>query len=548
MPDSLPDAWVNQIIECWRKENGMKNHDVTPLDLLAFIGKRGMGALEFVPETLGTPKAEILQLKALTNLAGRIFTERENVRILPEDSITLQSLIAVGTSAGGRQPKAIITINKDTGEIRSGQIAGQEGCECRYGKDDFLGEETRFVQKNLLEYLKQKTNWGKDDLVLMFLTDKARENNWDKGVETRFNSKRQKYVPYVRLEKVLQDMDVSYLAVSIPEGRNAEEMWELFEVIFEQLQDGDELYLDITNSFRYLPMLLVVLVNYAKLLKDVTVKAIFYGNYEARDSEDIAPIMDLLPLSVLQDWTLATSDYLRYGQVKKLHELTESSMQPLLRDPSKRTEDVKLLRQFVKNLKDMVEERVTCRGKEIVESKKLCMLEKNASKIQKVMIVQLKPLFEKLKESLEDFDATGNVLNCVKAAKWCLDNKLYQQATTLLEEGLITVLCCRYQLDYKNVDDRNLITSCVAIKTKKKETYQDGDQPLKNNTAMGKILSDTALWNNRQYISLLQEVVELRNDYNHAGFKKQTFSSDNVIRKIEKLMGIVENMLKESTF
>ena len=41
----------------------------------------------------------------------------------------MQSLIAVGTSAGGRQPKAIIAINPETGEIRSGQIAGQKGFE-----------------------------------------------------------------------------------------------------------------------------------------------------------------------------------------------------------------------------------------------------------------------------------------------------------------------------------------------------------------------------------------------------------------------------------
>ena len=41
----------------------------------------------------------------------------------------MQSLLTVGTSAGGRQPKAIIAINKETGEIRSGQIAGLEGFE-----------------------------------------------------------------------------------------------------------------------------------------------------------------------------------------------------------------------------------------------------------------------------------------------------------------------------------------------------------------------------------------------------------------------------------
>ena len=55
---------------------------------------------------------------------ARIYTEREQAHILPEESITMQSLLTVGTSAGGRQPKAIIAINQKTGEIRSGQISG----------------------------------------------------------------------------------------------------------------------------------------------------------------------------------------------------------------------------------------------------------------------------------------------------------------------------------------------------------------------------------------------------------------------------------------
>ena len=55
---------------------------------------------------------------------ARIYTEREQAHILPEESITMQSLLTVGTSAGGRQPQAIIAINQKTGEIRSGQISG----------------------------------------------------------------------------------------------------------------------------------------------------------------------------------------------------------------------------------------------------------------------------------------------------------------------------------------------------------------------------------------------------------------------------------------
>ena len=155
---------------------------------------------------------------------------------------------------------------------------------CQYRKDDFTGSETLFVQKSLLEYLQQQENWGgENDLVLMLLTDLARKNNWDKNLKTRFCAKLQKEVAYQGLEKILLDMNLSYQDIAIPDGKDSEQMWEIFEVIFDELQEGDELYLDITNSFRYLPMLLVVLVNYAKLLKNVKVKAIFYGNYEARD-------------------------------------------------------------------------------------------------------------------------------------------------------------------------------------------------------------------------------------------------------------------------
>jgi serine/threonine-protein kinase HipA len=127
LADSLPDAWGSRVFECWRIGKGIRSQEITPLDILSFIGKRGMGALEFQPESSGMRESERLNLEALTVLAGRIFTEREQVTIRPEESLTMQALIAVGTSAGGRQPKAIIAMNPETGEIRSGQIAGLSG-------------------------------------------------------------------------------------------------------------------------------------------------------------------------------------------------------------------------------------------------------------------------------------------------------------------------------------------------------------------------------------------------------------------------------------
>lgn len=127
LADSLPDAWGNELFEQWRQQQGIKLGDITPLDKLAFIGRRAMGALEFQPETSDFHAEENVNLKALIDLANQIYTQRENVRIDSSQSLTMQSLMAVGTSAGGRQPKAIIAINRETGGIRSGQVNGLKG-------------------------------------------------------------------------------------------------------------------------------------------------------------------------------------------------------------------------------------------------------------------------------------------------------------------------------------------------------------------------------------------------------------------------------------
>ena len=136
LADSLPDAWGNVLFEQWRLQQGIKPGEITPLDKLAFIGKRAMGALEFYPETSNFNPKEEINLKALIDLAEQIYTQRENVRIDPEQSLTMQALMAVGTSAGGRQPKAIIAINRETGEIRSGQVGNMKGfdyCILKFG-------------------------------------------------------------------------------------------------------------------------------------------------------------------------------------------------------------------------------------------------------------------------------------------------------------------------------------------------------------------------------------------------------------------------------
>ena len=49
LADSLPDDFGNALIDAWMAERGIGKEQVTALDRLAYMGKRGMGALTFGP-------------------------------------------------------------------------------------------------------------------------------------------------------------------------------------------------------------------------------------------------------------------------------------------------------------------------------------------------------------------------------------------------------------------------------------------------------------------------------------------------------------------
>lgn len=125
--DSLPDSWGNTLFDKWIKANKIPRNKVTPLYKLMFIGTRGMGALEFEPCAENLTHTRTIDIKSLYDISLKILEDRDNLILNTNEELTLQALLAVGTSAGGRQMKAIVAINNETGEIRSGQTNGLKG-------------------------------------------------------------------------------------------------------------------------------------------------------------------------------------------------------------------------------------------------------------------------------------------------------------------------------------------------------------------------------------------------------------------------------------
>lgn len=128
--DALPDKFGSQLITEWFARQGKTEDMVTPLDRLCYVGKRAMGALEFVPATHveGVNESTEIYIRELMDLSESIFRERSKFQeLIRQNDKTILDILKVGTSAGGAKPKAIIAYNEQTGEVRSGQVPAPEG-------------------------------------------------------------------------------------------------------------------------------------------------------------------------------------------------------------------------------------------------------------------------------------------------------------------------------------------------------------------------------------------------------------------------------------
>lgn len=130
LADSLPDRFGNAVIDAWLTRQGRNAGDFNSVERLCYVGERGMGALEFAPATGPDYRQSAVEVAALVELAGEVLASRSALTgsfQSPQRQQALQSILRVGTSAGGARAKAIIAWNPTTDEVRSGQISAGDG-------------------------------------------------------------------------------------------------------------------------------------------------------------------------------------------------------------------------------------------------------------------------------------------------------------------------------------------------------------------------------------------------------------------------------------
>ncbi len=131
LADSIPDTFGNVLIDAWLARHGRSIEDFSPVERLCYIGSRGMGALEFKPALRSAERMSVpLEIGAMIELAQYVLDNRtEMIANLQDHARAIETIIRVGTSAGGARAKALVSWNRATNEVRSGQVPPPPGFE-----------------------------------------------------------------------------------------------------------------------------------------------------------------------------------------------------------------------------------------------------------------------------------------------------------------------------------------------------------------------------------------------------------------------------------
>lgn len=395
----------------------------------------------------------------------------------------------------------------------------------------------KYVQKTILNHL--AAHFGSEDHAYIFLTDEARNANWENNGHK--NRKTQEAIPNKGLGQLLEAEAYHFgiSPVSVSSESEPDAIWEVFERLYECIQPEDEVYLDITHSWRYLPMLGMTLLNYAKVLKRIQVKAIYYGAFEQLGmayevkklplDERPVPILNLVSFSELQDWTIAADDFVQDGNPTRLTAYSQREFDKVQFDTKEEQSVLNNLKEIAKHLTELTPEIMTNRGRKIWKYDYEA-LQKSISgfSTEKSFLKPLNGVVSHIQKKVEGFSATGN-FQWLEAVRWCIQHGLIQQGITQLQEGVISWLCIYFGQKkwadetyfdiYQNQKGRSLISSALnfIVKPRPEEEWKGPVALHKEYTY--RVMEDSLA---QQLAASYRDLSLVRNDINHSGYTSNT--------------------------
>ena len=397
-------------------------------------------------------------------------------------------------------------------------------------------QPVRFIQEDLVKRLCNE--WTKDDRILIFCTDDSKTKNW---LNDGHGDEKLEGLEY-RLKSLKLPIQIEMTEIS--EGFSEEEIWSIFNSVYGKLQEEDEIYFDVTHSFRSIPLFSTILFNYAHYLKRTNLVGVYYGAFEKLGpaymvrhipvEERIAPIIDLTSIVRLQELTSAANNLHQYGKMSTLSDLIS-----VVEGKGKVKQDVNCIKKKMKEFDLAIS---TCKLDVIKDGKLIGELQERIKAVKEIPTLSQahRELIAKVENEINVFKPIDTYENVETAVDWARKYGMIQQAYTLAEELTISkvkdFLLPKYEIlrTEDNKMCRVFISALLSLDIKREE-YKNEKKDLK--CLFYELLSLEIIKDLRPYY---MELANNRNIINHA---KKT--DKDLVKEFDKKYDKIREILSD---
>jgi CRISPR-associated DxTHG motif protein len=350
--------------------------------------------------------------------------------------------------------------------------------------------ETSFVQEAFV-------HWLKPEVTCVLLTEKARETHWNNLCQ--------------RLQGHTQIVEVD-----IPDGKSEAELWRIFEKISDAVCEGDQIAFDITHGFRSLPVIALLTIAYLKQIKQVKVRYILYGAFDAKDEQG-TPVFDLTPFADLLDWLAAAKMFTATGDSSELGQLIQEIQNDAYRNRKAYSENLPLaLKNFGAALKEVSNDLLLARVPNLPKSvSNLIEKQKRASAEVSDWTPPLTLLLDKIADAYEPFQ-DDSLPTQATLIRWYLNHNHIVQAMTLAREWVVSYYAQQKSLSRDDAEDE----------LNQRANDQESDE----------------------LVQLWSSIRNIRNDLAHCGFSRaegQVLSATSIRQNAEEVVKQIERLAQQ---
>lgn len=349
--------------------------------------------------------------------------------------------------------------------------------------------------------------WYQPNEVFVLLTpDAKKHDNWKK------------------LKNAFNNSNVDFRGVDIPDGHSEHELWNIFQILSDQLKDNDNVIFDLTHGFRSLPMLAIQAINYLRVAKHIAVQDVLYGAWEARDEANVAPVFSLLPFMQLLDWATATDKFIKLGNANELGDLLNNAHSLAWQSGMPKSELPTQLQGTARVLGDLSSALRLTRPQEIATHSKAL-----ATRLEDINeeVQRYAPPFAVLLEQIGDAYlqfSDSSLKTQLELVNWYVQHGQEVQAVTLANEWFISWTCEQLDLDVYKRKTRETVTRAITSVSRKKRDEKYDDLPL--------VESILTLENSDEKIKIWDKLSALRNDIAHCGMREDKGLTTRLIQSV----------------